>query len=63
LGYYLMTAIKILDLKDDRQVWRLKTMTKKLNMLSGRLSQRSRQWVAKVMARGSWRSCAGFTAL
>jgi len=54
LAYDLMTAIKILDLKDDCQGWRLKTMMKKLLMLPGRLSQRSRQWVAKVMVPGSW---------
>jgi len=54
LAYDLMTAIKILDLQDDCQGWRVKTMMKKLLMLPGRLSQRSRQWVAKVMVPGAW---------
>lgn len=54
LAYDLMTAIKILDLQDDCQGWRVKTMMKKLLMLPGRLSQRSRQWVARVMVPGSW---------
>ena len=54
LAYDLMTAIKILDLKDDCQGWRVKTMMKKLLMLPGRLSQRSRHWVARVMVPGSW---------
>jgi hypothetical protein len=49
-----MTAIKILDLQDQSQGWRVKTLMKKLVMLPGRLSQRSRQWVAKVMVPGVW---------
>jgi hypothetical protein len=54
LAYNLMVAIKLLDLNDDCQGWRIKTLMKKLVMLPGRLSQRSRQWVAKVMVPGAW---------
>jgi len=45
LAYNLMVAIKLLDLSDECQAWRVKTLLKKLVMLPGRLSQRSRQWV------------------
>jgi hypothetical protein len=54
LAYDLMIAIKVLDLSDDCQSWRVKTLMKKMVMLPGRLSQRSRQWVAKVMVPGAW---------
>jgi len=54
LAYDLMVAIKLLDLNDDCQGWRTKTLMKKLLMLPGRLSQRSRQWVAKVLVPGAW---------
>ena len=54
LAYNLMVAIKRLDLHDDCQGWRIKTLMKKLMMLPGRLSQRSRQWVAKVLVPGAW---------
>ena len=54
LAYDLMVAIKLLDLNDDCQAWRVKTLMKKLVMLPGRLSQRSRQWVAKVLVPGAW---------
>jgi len=54
LAYDLMVAIKLLDLNDDCQGWRIKTLMKKLLMLPGRLSQRSRQWVAKVLVPGAW---------
>lgn len=54
LAYDLMVAIKLLDLGDDCQGWRVKTLMKKLVMLPGRLSQRSRQWVAKVLVPGAW---------
>ena len=54
LAYDLMVAIKLLDLNDDCQGWRIKTLMKKLVMLPGRLSQRSRQWVAKVLVPGAW---------
>ncbi len=54
LAYDLMVAIKLLDLSDDCQGWRIKTLMKKLVMLPGRLSQRSRQWVVKVMVPGAW---------
>jgi len=54
LAYDLMVAIKLLDLNDDCQGWRIKTLMKKLVLLPGRLSQRSRQWVAKVLVPGAW---------
>lgn len=54
LAYDLMVAIKLLDLNDDCQAWRLKTLMKKLVLLPGRLSQRSRQWVVKVLVPGAW---------
>jgi hypothetical protein len=54
LVYDLMVAIKLLDLNDDCQAWRIKTLMKKLVMLPGRLSQRSRQWVARVRVPGAW---------
>src|ERR1051326_4241167 len=54
LAYNLMMAIKVLDLKDEQQGWQLKTLMKKLVFLPGRLSQRSRQWVARVMVPGAW---------
>lgn len=54
LAYDLMVAIKLLDLSDECQSWRVKTLLKKLVLLPGRLSQRSRQWVAKVLVPGAW---------
>lgn len=54
LAYDLMVAIKLLDLSDDCQSWRVKTLMKKLVMLPGRLSRRSRQWLAKVLVPGAW---------
>jgi hypothetical protein len=54
LAYNLMIAIKLLDLSDDCQSWRVKTLMKKMVMLPGRLSQRSRQWIARVMVPGAW---------
>ena len=54
LAFNLMVAIKVLDLKDDCQGWQLKTLMKKLVFLPGRLSQRSRQWLARVMVPGAW---------
>jgi hypothetical protein len=54
LAYDLMVAIKILDLKDEVQGWQLKTLMKKLVFMPGRLSQRARQWVARVMVPGAW---------
>jgi hypothetical protein len=54
LAYDLMTAIKILDLQDQSHGWRVKILMKKLVMLPGRLSQRSRQWVTEVMVPGVW---------
>jgi hypothetical protein len=53
-AYDLMVAIKLLDLNDDCQGWRIKTLMKKLVMLPGRLRQRSRPWVARVMVPGAW---------
>jgi hypothetical protein len=54
LAYDLMVAIKLLDLSDDCQRWRIKTLMKKLVLLPGRLGRRSRQWVAKVLVPGAW---------
>lgn len=54
LAYNLMVAIKLLDLKDECQGWQLKTLMKKLVFLPGRLSYRSRQWVARVLVPGAW---------
>jgi hypothetical protein len=54
LAYDLMVAIKLMDLKDESQGWRMKTLMKKLVMLPGRLSHRSRQWVARVLVPGAW---------
>jgi hypothetical protein len=54
LAYNLMVAIKVLDLKDEVQGWQLKTLMKKLVFLPGRLGQRSRQWVARVLVPGAW---------
>jgi hypothetical protein len=54
LAYNLMIAIKVLDLSDDCQSWRVKTLMKKMVLLPGRLRQRSRQWIAKVMVPGAW---------
>lgn len=54
LAYDLLVAIKLLDLSDACQGWRVQTLMKKLVMLPGRLSQRSRQWVAKVLVPGAW---------
>jgi hypothetical protein len=54
LAYDLMVAIKLLDLSDDCQGWRIKTLMKKMLMLPGRMSRRSRQWVARVLVPGAW---------
>jgi hypothetical protein len=54
LAYNLMVAIKLLDLPDDCQGWRVKTLMKKLVLLPGRLAWRSRQWVARVLVPGAW---------
>ncbi len=54
LAYDLMVAIKLLDLWDECQSWRVKTLMKKLVFLPGRLSQRARQWVARVLVPGAW---------
>jgi Transposase DDE domain group 1 len=54
LAYDLMVAIKLLDLNDDCQGWRIQTLMKKLVLLPGRLCHRSRQWVARVLVPGVW---------
>lgn len=54
LAYDLMVAIKLLDLADDCQSWRVKTLIKKLVFLPGRLSRQARQWVARVLVPGAW---------
>ena len=54
LAYGLMVAIKLLDLKDDCQSWRVKTLMKKLLFLPGRMAWRSRPWLARVLVPGEW---------
>lgn len=54
LAYDLVVAIKLLDLGDDCQGWRVKTLMKKLVFLPGRLSMAARQWVIKVLVPGPW---------
>ena len=54
LAYDLMVAVKVLDLTDDCQGWRLRTLMKKLVFLPGRLGKRARQWVARVLVPGAW---------
>jgi len=54
LAYDLMGAIELLDLNDEYQGWRIKTLMKKLVLLPGRSSHRSRQWVARVLMPGAW---------
>jgi|GEM_PF-5557887 len=54
LAYDLMGAIKLLDLTDDCQGWRIRTLMKKLVLLPGRMAWRSRQWVARVRVPGAW---------
>jgi hypothetical protein len=54
LAYDLMVAIKLLDLNDECQGWRIKTLMKKLVLLPGRLSRRARQWVVQVLVPGAW---------
>lgn len=54
LAYDLMVAIRLLDLNDECQGWRIKTLMKKLVLLPGRLGRRSRQWVARVLVPGAW---------
>ena len=50
----LMVAIQLVDLNDECQGWRVKTLMKKLVLLPGRLRRRSRQWVARVLVPGAW---------
>jgi hypothetical protein len=54
LAYDLMVAVKLLDLSDECQSWRVKTLLKKLVMLPGRLSRRARQWAVRVLVPGAW---------
>jgi hypothetical protein len=54
LAYDLMVALKLLDLNDESQSWRIKTVMKKLVFLPGRLRHRGRQYVARVWVPGAW---------
>ena len=54
LAYNLMAAVKLVDLNDDCQGWRVQTLMKKLVFLPGRLTRKARQWVAKVLVPGGW---------
>ena len=51
-AYNLMAAVRLLDLNDDCQGWRVRTWMKKLMFLPGRLTRKARQWVAKVLVPG-----------
>lgn len=56
LEYNLMAVIKPLGLSDECQVLRLNTLLRNPVHLAGRPSQRSRQWIARVMAPRAWLS-------
>ncbi|MCU0782766.1 MAG: hypothetical protein MUF81_01705 [Verrucomicrobia bacterium] len=49
-----MVAIKLVDLTDECQGRRVRTLMKKRALLPGRLSRGSRQWVARVLVPGAW---------
>jgi hypothetical protein len=54
LAYNLLQAIKLLELPDDCQGWRLKTLLAKLVVLPVRLRRRSRQMVACLLVPVAW---------
>lgn len=54
LAYNLLQAIKLLELPDDCQGWRLKTLLAKLLVLPARLQRRSRQMVARLLVPAVW---------
>jgi len=54
LAYNLLQAIKLLELPDDCQGWRLKTLLAKLLVLPVRMGRRSRQAVARLLVPAAW---------
>ena len=54
LAYNLLQAIKLLELPDDCQGWRLKTLLGKLLLLPVRMQRRSRQLVARLLVPAAW---------
>ena len=54
VAYNLLQAIKLLELPDDCQGWRLKTLLAKLVLLPVRLGRRSRQTVARLLVPAAW---------
>lgn len=54
LAYNLLQAIKLLELPDDCQGWRLKTLLAKLVVLPARMRMRSRQMVARLLVPPAW---------
>ena len=53
LAYDLRVAIKLMDLNDACQSWRIKTLLKQRVLLPGRLSPRARQWGVQVLVPGA----------
>ena len=54
VAYNLLQAIKLLELPDDCQGWRLKTLLAKLVLLPVRMGRRSRQAVARLLVPAAW---------
>lgn len=54
VAYNLLQAIKLLELPDDCQSWRLKTLLAKLVLLPVRLARRSRQTGARLLVPAAW---------
>jgi hypothetical protein len=54
VAYNLLQAIKLLELPDDCQGWRLKTLLAKLVLLPVRMGRRSRQAVARLLVPVAW---------
>gem|GEM_PF-5355884 len=47
-------ARRLLDLADENQRWRLKTVVRKLVHLAGRLSWGAQQWIPRLMLPRAW---------
>jgi hypothetical protein len=54
LAYNLLQAIKLLELPDECQGWRVRTLLQKLVVLPCRLSRRARQTVARLLVPAAW---------
>ncbi len=54
VAYNLLQAIKLLELPDDCQGWRLKTLLAKMLVLPARMQSRSRQRVARLLVPARW---------